>query len=66
MEATLSADKTFAHIPIESFIECDTFLCNDRILLSYLVAYDEKNDLEAFRQEVVIDIAFADDFGFGS
>ncbi len=28
----------------------------------YLVAYDEKNNLEAFRQEIVIDIAFADAF----
>lgn len=31
----------------------------------YLVAYDEKNDREAFRQEMVIDIAFADVSGFG-
>ena len=30
----------------------------------YLVAYDEKNDVELFRHEVVMDIAFADDFGF--
>jgi len=30
----------------------------------YLVACDEKNNLEAFRQEVTIDIAFAGDFGF--
>lgn len=36
VEANLSADKTFAHIPVESFIECDTFLCIDRILLSWL------------------------------
>jgi len=30
----------------------------------YLVAIDEKNDLEVFRREVKMDIAFADDFGF--
>ena len=30
----------------------------------YLVAYDEQNDVELFRHEVVMDIAFADDFGF--
>lgn len=30
----------------------------------YLVAYDEKNDLEMLRHEVVMDIAFANDFGF--
>jgi len=30
----------------------------------YLVAYDEKNDLEVLRHGVVMDIAFADDFGF--
>lgn len=32
----------------------------------YLVAVDAQTDLEAFRQEIVMDIAFADDFGFGS
>lgn len=31
----------------------------------YLVAYDEKNDLEVLRREIIMDIAFADDFGFG-
>ena len=30
----------------------------------YLVAYDEKNALEVIRQEVKMDILFADDFGF--
>ena len=30
----------------------------------YLVAYDEKNDLEVLRYGVVMDIAFANDFGF--
>ena len=30
----------------------------------YLVAYDDKNDLEVLRHEIVMDIAFADDFGF--
>ena len=30
----------------------------------YLVAYDEKNDLEILRHGVVMDIAFANDFGF--
>lgn len=31
----------------------------------YLVAYDEKTSLEVMRHEVIMDIAFADDFGFG-
>jgi len=30
----------------------------------YLVAYDEKNDLEILRHGVAMDIAFANDFGF--
>ncbi len=30
----------------------------------YLVAFDDKNDLEVLRYEIVMDIAFADDFGF--
>lgn len=30
----------------------------------YLVAYDEKNDLEVIRHEVQMDLAFVDDFGF--
>lgn len=30
----------------------------------YLVAYDAKSGLEVFRHEIVMDIAFADDFGF--
>lgn len=30
----------------------------------YLVAYDNKNDLEIMRHEILMDIAFADDFGF--
>jgi len=36
----------------------------DRTNKYYLVAFDDKNDLEVFRHEVVIDIAFANDFGF--
>ena len=31
----------------------------------YLVVYDEESGLEQWRQPVIIDIAFADDFGFG-
>ena len=31
----------------------------------YLVAYDDNNSLEVLRHEIVMDIAFADDFGFG-
>ena len=31
----------------------------------YLVAYDDKNALETMRHEVIMDIMFADDFGFG-
>lgn len=30
----------------------------------YLVAYDDKNDIEVLRHEIMMDIAFADDFGF--
>ena len=30
----------------------------------YLVAFDDKNDIEILRHEIVMDIAFADDFGF--
>lgn len=31
----------------------------------YLVVYDETTGLEAFRHPVIMDMAFADDFGFG-
>ena len=31
----------------------------------YLVVYDEESGLEQWRQHVIMDIAFADDFGFG-
>lgn len=31
----------------------------------YLVAYDDNNALEVLRHEIIIDIAFADDFDFG-
>lgn len=30
----------------------------------YLVAFDDKNDIEVLRHEIIMDIAFADDFGF--
>lgn len=30
----------------------------------YLVAYNDKNNLEVFRHEIIMDIAFSDDFGF--
>lgn len=36
----------------------------DKAKQYYLVAYDEKNDLETLRHGVVMDIAFANDFGF--
>ena len=36
----------------------------DKSMKYYLVAFDEKNDLEVMRHDVVIDIAFANDFGF--
>lgn len=36
----------------------------DRSQKYYLVAYDNKNDVEVLRREMTIDIAFADDFGF--
>ena len=31
----------------------------------YLVAYDDKNAVEVLRRPVIMDIAMADDFGFG-
>lgn len=36
----------------------------DKSAKYYLVAYDEKNSIEVLRHEVMIDIAFANDFGF--
>lgn len=36
----------------------------DKTKRYYLVAYDEKNDLEILRHAVIIDLAFANDFGF--
>ncbi len=30
----------------------------------FLVIFDDRNDMEVFRHEVIMDIAFADDFGF--
>ena len=36
----------------------------DRSKKYYLVVYDMKNDLEVLRYDVVMDIAFANDFGF--
>ena len=36
----------------------------DRYQKYYLVAFDDKTGLETLRHEVVMDIAFADDFGF--
>lgn len=36
----------------------------DKIKKYYLVAYDESNDVEVFRHEVIMDVAFANDFGF--
>lgn len=37
----------------------------DRSRKYYLVAFDDKNNLEVLRHDVIMDIAFADDFGFG-
>lgn len=31
----------------------------------YLLAYDESNDVEVLRYEVLMDLAYTDDFGFG-
>jgi len=36
----------------------------DKAKQYYLVAYDDKNDVEVLRHGVVMDLAFADDFGF--
>ena len=36
----------------------------DKTQKYYLVAYDEKNAIEILRHEIIMDIAFADDFGF--
>ena len=37
----------------------------DRDKQYYLVAYDDTTGLESFRHPVIMDLAFADDFGFG-
>jgi hypothetical protein len=37
----------------------------DRSHKYYLVAIDDKTNLEVLRREVIMDLAFADDFGFG-
>lgn len=37
----------------------------DKTKRYYLVAYDDKNDVEVLRRDMMMDIAFADDFGFG-
>jgi len=37
----------------------------DRNHKYYLVAIDDKSSLEVLRREVIMDLAFADDFGFG-
>lgn len=37
----------------------------DKAQKYYLVAYDDNNALEVLRHEVIMDIAFADDFDFG-
>lgn len=37
----------------------------DKAQKYYLVVYDDNSSLEVLRHEVVMDIAFADDFGFG-
>lgn len=37
----------------------------DRNHKYYLVAIDDKTNLEVLRREVIMDLAFADDFGFG-
>ena len=31
----------------------------------FLVVYDENTGLESFRHPTIMDLAFADDFGFG-
>ena len=36
----------------------------NRLQKYYLVIYDDKEGLEVYRKEVIIDIVFADDFGF--
>lgn len=36
----------------------------DKSIKYYLAAYDESNDVEVFRHEVIMDVAFANDFGF--
>jgi hypothetical protein len=36
----------------------------DKAKKYYLVAYDDKNDLEVLRHEIIMDLPFSDDFGF--
>ena len=37
----------------------------DKAKKYYLIAVDDKTGMEAFRREVIMDLAFAGDFGFG-
>ncbi|MCD8020868.1 MAG: hypothetical protein LUF92_15235 [Clostridiales bacterium] len=38
---------------------------HDRTKKYFLVVCDDNTSMEVLRQEIVVDIAFADDFGFG-
>lgn len=49
---------------VRGTISCYTVNNSGLIVLFYLVAYDDKNDIEVLRHEIIMDIAFADDFGF--
>lgn len=60
------ADKRGEDVQKRLFRMCFTFKNKkyDKNKKYYLVAYDENNDVEVFRHEVIMDVAFADDFGF--
>ena len=46
--------------------DCRKFLKKyDKDKQYYLVVYDEETGLEKWRHPVIMDLAFADDFGFG-
>jgi len=65
-ENTIIADKKDANLQNRTFKLKFIFKNKkyDRAKKYYLVVYDDKNSMEIFRHEFIIDIAFANDFGF--
>lgn len=65
-ENILVADKKNADPQSRTFRLKFTFKNKkyDKAKKHYLVVFDDKNDMELFRREFMMDIAFANDFGF--